>query len=351
MATIFKLENNKYRAQVFLFGKRKSKVFQTKSEARRWALEQEVAKGVNLKAASALKVGQFVEKFIEERGVDRHFACTLRMLARSEECDRPIRDVTTDHINAWIDSELQRISPQTGNTIKSSSVSRRLQSFSTFFNWAVEQHLIPTNPVRGHKKLKEVPHRERVATPEEIERLLYCCNWDGKSVPKTKRAEAVAAFLLACNTGMRSREMMLIERSWIDGDTLKIPQKADKIKVGRVIALNHRAKELIQLIAARGRRARIFSLNAAKRDAHWRAVRDAAGLGPVLDSSGNVIKEGLNFHDSRATFCTWAASPGPNGAPRLDVMTLARQTGHKNLKTLMKYYRPTMSEVASRLDK
>ena len=49
------------------------------------------------------------------------------------------------------------------------------------------------------------------------------------------------------------------------------------------------------------------------------------GLGPELDSAGRVIREGLNFHDSRATFATWAASPDPKtGVPRLDLLSLAR---------------------------
>ena len=77
----------------------------------------------------------------------------------------------------------------------------------------------------------------------------------------------------------------------------------------------------------------------------WRKIRDRAGLGPELDSAGRVIREGLNFHDSRATFATWAASPDPKtGAPRLDLLSLARQTGHK------RYYRPKSEDIAKRLD-
>ena len=75
------------------------------------------------------------------------------------------------------------------------------------------------------------------------------------------------------------------------------------------------------------------------------------GLGPELDSAGRVIREGLNFHDSRATFATWAASPDPKtGVPRLDLLSLARQPGHKNLKMLQRYYRPKSEDIAKRLD-
>lgn len=79
-------------------------------------------------------------------------------------------------------------------------------------------------------------------------------------------------------------------------------------------------------------------------------MRDKAGLRDEYDSLGRLIRQGLTFHDGRATFCTWAASPGPDGAPRLDVLSLARQTGHKNLKMLMRYYRPSIESFADRLN-
>ena len=56
-------------------------------------------------------------------------------------------------------------------------------------------------------------------------------------------------------------------------------------------------------------------------EALWNKIRNKAGLGPVLDSDGNVVKEGLRFHDGRATFCT-------NAAQKISVLDLARITGH-----------------------
>ena len=43
--------------------------------------------------------------------------------------------------------------------------------------------------------------------------------------------------------------------------------------------------------------------------------------------------------------------PDPKtGVPRLDLLSLARQTGHKNLKMLQRYYRPKSEDIAKRLD-
>ena len=118
------------------------------------------------------------------------------------------------------------------------------------------------------------------------------------------------------------------------------------------MALSKEALRILDLVRERGCHPFIFGdLSAATKDVLWRRIRDRAGLGPVVDSRGIVIREGLNFHDSRATFATWAASPNPaTGAPRLEVLALARQTGHKDLKMLLRYYRPTAQDIAKQLD-
>lgn len=69
-----------------------------------------------------------------------------------------------------------------------------------------------------------------------------------------------------------------------------------------------------------------------------------------LRRADHTILGKVVFHDGRATFATWATSPGPDGAPRLDVMVIARQTGHKNLKMSMRYYRPSVESFVERLN-
>ena len=50
----------------------------------------------------------------------------------------------------------------------------------------------------------------------------------------------------------------------------------------------------------------------------------------------------LHFHDSRATALTRLSE-------RLDVLELARMVGHRDLKSLMVYYRKTASQLAYKL--
>jgi len=50
----------------------------------------------------------------------------------------------------------------------------------------------------------------------------------------------------------------------------------------------------------------------------------------------------LHFHDSRATALTRLSE-------RLDVLELARMVGHRDLKSLMVYYRKTAAQLAYKL--
>ena len=74
----------------------------------------------------------------------------------------------------------------------------------------------------------------------------------------------------------------------------------------------------------------ILGLSESQKDTGFRQARELAGI------------VGLNFHDSRATFCTWASR-------RMPVQALARLLGHRDLAMLMRYYRESAEELAKLL--
>ena len=220
-------------------------------------------------------------------------------------------------------------------------------------SYARKLDLLENNPLEGVKWPQAPEHRERVASEEEQEAIILAAGWDGKTPPLNSTQLTALAFILSCRTGMRAGEILAIEKSWIDGNVIHLPAPATKTNSRRDVALSSDAKRLLDLViqSKNDDSPRVFSrLSDTRRDALWRKLRDRAGLNEIRDSAGNVIIEGLNFHDGRATFATWAASPDPKtGAPRLDVLALARQTGHKNIKMLMKYYRASAEDIAKRL--
>ena len=266
--------------------------------------------------------------------------------------NKALADIRPLDIEKYFEERMQEPSLKTGGKISPATVIKEAHLLSAIFNRAVREGLIKENPVRDAKKPKEPEHRERVATEKDIELLLIASGWDGESVPLTEMSLVMAMFLFACKTGMRSGEILKIKESWIDGRVIHLPAAAIKTNTKRDVALSKEAIRILDLVRQRGDGEEIFSgTRSDSRDSLWRKIRDRAGLGIQKDSDGNVIKEGLNFHDSRATFCTWAASINPKtGAPRLPVQTLARQTGHRNIKMLMRYYRPTGEQIADYLD-
>lgn len=74
----------------------------------------------------------------------------------------------------------------------------------------------------------------------------------------------------------------------------------------------------------------LFTVSSASADALWRKVCARAGL------------EDFHLHDARAAALT-------SMARKVDVLTLARVSGHRDIKMLQRYYRATASQIADRL--
>lgn len=354
MGTIAK-RGGKYFAQIYVDRQRKSKTFTRLHDAKQWVLLHEAKQKDIGKRIKEIRLSACVEEYINEVVIgtlhQRHKIHVLRMWCTRYFTDAFVHLITEDDVREVIHKRLTIPSDRTGFIVKESTVARQLNYLRAFFKWAISQGYASTNPCKVSNELKESPHRERVATHEELQLLQDVAKWhEGEPLRHNRIQIVCASFLLACLTGMRASEMYQIERSWIHGDSLHIPADATKTRKARTVALCSRAQNILQAVCELGYEPTIWGMDPPLRDAYWRRLRDNAGLGAVKDSKGRTLIEGLTFHDGRATFCTWAASPGPDGNPRLDVMALARQTGHTTFKMLMKYYRPSISDVAKRLD-
>lgn len=355
MATISKRTTGGYQAQICVKGRRMTRSFTRLADAKRWASETERSLEIGEHPDAKLPLRHFIEEhrhhILCAHKHPRHESNVLGLLLEDPISDILACDVKPQDIDDWIERRRTIPSRVTGKIVKESTIARQRQILSAMFSGMVKKGIIKTNPCREAEKPADAEARERVATDEEIERLKLVAHYVEGEPPYTKTQRVCAAFILACCTGMRAGEMMRIERSWIHGRTLRLPAEATKTAKGRTIALNDRAARILQDVCSLGFSPSIWDLQDGTRDALWRKIRDAAGLRDEYDQHGRLIKQGLTFHDGRATFCTWAASPGPDGAPRLDVMSLARQTGHRNLHMLMRYYRPKVESFVDRLNK
>ncbi len=137
--------------------------------------------------------------------------------------------------------------------------------------------------------------------------------------PQTLQQETGFAFLLALHTAMRSEEVLTCE--W-RGMTAHVPKS--KNGDARDVPLSARARRLTALCYP-------FKLTKSSRDALFRKARQKAGL------------SGFTFHDARATALTRLSK-------KVDALTLARISGHRDLKQLLStYYRTTADEIAAGL--
>lgn len=321
MATIRKLPSGVFQAQVCVNGK--SKTFPRSSDAKKWAasIALSMVEGGHPDAAKPLR------EFIEEHAAHiskvhkhpRHEKAVLGYLLEDPLADLRTGDVTSKDNNAWIDRRRTIPSRTTGVIVKESTIARQKQIISSMIAGLVRRGIIKENPYSGSVKVSDALPRERTASPEDIERLKIVAQWEEGQAPRNKMQRVCAAFVLSCLTGMRAGEMMRIERTWIHGNTIRLPAEATKTATARTIILCDRAKKILDDVCALGFEPTIWDLEDGTRDALWRKIRDQADLRNVYDSHGRLIRQGLTFHDGRATFCTWAASPGPDGAPRMDV--------------------------------
>ncbi len=307
MAYIRKLPSGKWQAQIERHGRKWSKTFPAKREAQAWATAEE-AKAPD----SGFTFVEAVQKYRTEVTPrkpsrvweDRRFKFYLAHFGE----DTPLTAIDAPQIAAWRDTMLQTV---TGSTVnRDSNLLRNIFSVARD-EWRWIEH----NPFRGVKMPPENYARSAIWPWRLIKRVLRA--------PRTgKTAEMQAAFHIALRTGMRLSEV------------LQAPPRFDK---NRRVVLLPRTKTEANAVVPVGRiAARLldrppFTVNANE--------------GSVLFSrlTRELLIDGLTFHDARGTALTHLAR-------KVDVLTLAKISRHRDLSLLMRvYYRPTPESIAARI--
>lgn len=312
----------RWRVQVRRRGVDQTRTFRSKMRAREWALQVEAGITGESRPLGKHTVLDALRRYSVEvaplkRG-GRWEVVRLKAFER-EPLDAlvrlPIALVAEDHVSAWRDRRLKEVAPAT--------VRREMNLLASLFELARrEWKWIRVNPFRDVRKPQEPPARRRGVKDAELGALAEKASGEGAQ-------EVLAGFEIGIETGMRAGEMWGLDREQIDLDLgvarLTITKNGD----ARDVALTPRAIDLIRGLLADGRPA-LFTITNASRDALFRKLRDAAGL------------PDLHFHDSRSEAVNRLSK-------KLDVLELAEQIGHRDIRSLRFYYRQPASERARRL--
>lgn len=128
-----------------------------------------------------------------------------------------------------------------------------------------EWHWLKENPFSAVRRPKESPPRDRLPTPDEIERLRVASGYhDGELSLVEQRV--FAAFLFAIETGMRSGEICALKD--VRGRVAYLP--VTKNGSAREVPLSSEAVRIWNQVGS-------FDLTDSQRDAVWRKIRTKAG--------------------------------------------------------------------------
>lgn len=320
MASITK-HGKGWRAQIARKGVRKSKVFSTRQAAKDWAAHEEYQITNSRKIAAAMSLADLLDRYAREispakRG-HRWEAMRLAKMARDLGHYR-LGDLEPKHIAAWRDQRAREVAP--------GSVRREMGLLGAVFTQAREEWgLMRDNPMTGVRKPQEPAPRDRLPTAAEIEALAHVAGDD----LSTATGRAFHAFRFACETAMRAGEICGLTWANVDLERRVAHLPLTKNGTARDVPMTAAAVDLLRPLVGRDP---VFGLSSAQLDALFRKIKSKA-----------MIK-GLTFHDSRAYALTALAR-------KVDVLTLAKISGHRDLRILSNtYYRETAADIAQRLD-
>lgn len=332
MATIIK-RGDKWRAQINKKGVRKSATFTTKTEASKWALfvESQIDAG-EYSPVPKMTFAELIDKYVEEvtptKGGARPEALRLTRIAKTPLGAVPLEDLSKQDFEQWQGKRLTEVSVL--------SVLRERVSLSAVISQAIKWEYLKSNPLAAVAKPKEPPPRTRRYSQEEIDRLLFVSGFDFDKLPETTISRVGASILFAIETAMRAGEICNLK--WEDVDFEKKTAHLPKTKNGfaRTVPLSSTAVKILRLLEGvkEDDGISVFQLKSASHDAIFRKMKDLAGL----------ADQDLHFHDTRREALSRLAK-------KVDVMTLAKISGHRDIKILLNtYYAPDMSDVAGLLD-
>jgi integrase len=327
MASIHKLPSGLWRVQIARRGVRMSQTFSTKAAASMWAAREEASildgaasKWPRKTLADALD--RYEREITPSKGgrVFEGVALGLTRRENPELCAKIMHTINAQDLYAWRDKRLQSVSGST--VIRYAALLRNIWTVA-----AREWAWVPTeNPWTGLKLPQHNPARDRLLGWREIRAQLRRLNYTTGIPPASKMQQTAHAWLLALRTGMRASEVLRLSPGAVQGRVVTLHEHKTRHITGRArhVPVTAQAQRLLALCCT-------FDVTPRSLDALFRKARISAGL------------KGFTFHDSRAFALTLLSR-------RVDAMTLARISGHRDLAQLLNtYYRESAASIAGRM--
>ena len=296
-----------------------------KAQADAW--EHEKKQELKYGLAPNKTVAEAFERYRDEvsptkRGAKWEYIRLNAFLKNITWAQEPIANITVPMVAQWRDDRLKKV--------QAPSVRREMGLLTSVFEIARrEWQWIKTNPCRDVKRPPSNPHRTRRVSQDEIDRICFALGYSQDEPVETKSAQAAVAFLFALETAMRLGEILGLSRENVDLRRRVALLPKTKNGHARQVPLTQEACRLLQQLPEQDER--WFDLNVARCDALFRKYVRRSGV------------ENLHFHDARKEATARLAK-------KLDVMDLAKVTGHRDLKMLLEcYYHPSPEEIAEKL--
>lgn len=321
MASFTKV-GKRFRADVCVNGKRKSKTFRTKTEARGWALQTEIEIDTGVGDPTYHLFEDALIRYRDEVTVlkkgEKHERNRINAMLRLPLAQMRLEDITSDDMGKYRDERLKK---NGGGT-----VNRELSLMSVIFNRArIEWKWVNHNPISDVTRPKNPRPRDQRINDDEIQRVCDALGYDGGEIECNNDLVAVL-FLLAIETAMRLGELCAVVPSSVHLSERYVEVTDSKNGDKRKVPLSKKAGALFEKVI----------------NANMKISSDTAGS-IYRRHRGAADMDHFNFHDTRHEAITRLAR-------KLDVLDLARMIGHRDPKSLMIYYNATPIEIASRLD-
>jgi integrase len=307
-------------------GRRRSATFDTKRQAQAWVAEM-VTKGTGVAIATGTlrELSSRYKSEVSETKRGAHWeVIRLDMYAReyADLFDRKLTTIQREDIEQVINDRLKQVKPST--------VNRDLNLISNVFKYGRRWRMMSHNPMTDIKRPNDPPPRDRRVSEAEESMLLQAMSYSDDMPVSSQRQKVAIAFLIALETAMRQGE--IAKTKWsdvhIDERYIFLPHTITKTAVSRNVPLSARAIELIGRLDHD--KETMLGVSAGVVSTMFRAAVANCGI------------DNLTFHDARHEATTRLAG-------KLQVLDLARVTGHRDIKQLMTYYNKDARELAGLL--